>query len=253
MEILHSQILGEGQPFFILHGFLGMADNWRSIGMKIAEKNYQVHLIDQRNHGHSFHADAFSYEILTEDLLHYMRTHKLEKGILLGHSMGGKTAMDFATKYPDFVTKLIIADISPKHYPVHHQIIIDALSSVDFLSITSRNEVEKQLAKYILDVGTRQFLLKNVYWKSENELSFRFNLKALKENLPEIGKGLAESAIFQGNTLFLRGEKSNYITPEDTALIKKHFPKAEITTIPNAGHWIHADNPTLFLEKVLEF
>lgn len=253
MEILHSQIIGQGKPLIILHGFLGMSDNWKTIGSKFAEKGFQVHLLDARNHGRSFHSDAFSYELMVQDVYRYIQNYNLNKISILGHSMGGKTAMLFATSYPQCVEKLIVVDISPKNYPIHHQFIIDGLLSVDFQKVNNRTQVEEQLSKYIVDAGTRQFLLKNVYWKTKERLDFRFNLKALRDNLAEIGKSLPENLIFEGASLFVAGDKSNYITQQDMTLIKYHFPMADYQLISNAGHWVHADNPTDFIQKVANF
>ncbi|MFT6756012.1 MAG: esterase, partial [Urechidicola sp.] len=161
MKILHSRVLGEGSPLVILHGFLGMGDNWKTLANKFAE-NYEVHLVDQRNHGRSFHSDEFSLEILVEDLWDYIAFHKLDTINLLGHSMGGKVAMLFASKYPERIQKLLIADISPRKYPAHHQDILTALNAVDFKIQSSREEIEKVLERYIPQHGVRQFLMKNI-------------------------------------------------------------------------------------------
>lgn len=250
--ILHSQIIGQGQPFVILHGFLGMSDNWKTLGNQFAE-HYQVHLIDQRNHGRSFHDSDHHYEVLSEDLKHYFKHHNIEDAIVLGHSMGGKTAMFFACKYPELVNHLIIADISPRFYPVHHDTILAGLNSFDFDQIKSRGAADKQLAKFIPQVGVRQFLLKNLYWIEKGKLAFRMNLEALTENVSEIGEALPLHFKFDKNTLFLKGDKSEYIGAQDEAIIKRQFPKAEIKTITNAGHWLHAENPEEFYEAVINF
>lgn len=250
---LHSQILGSGQPFIILHGFLGMSDNWKTLGMRWAKNGYEVHLLDQRNHGRSFHSDEFSYEVMTEDLKKYCGEHDLKEIILLGHSMGGKVAMQFAVTYPEMVSKLIVADIGPKAYPPHHQDILKALSQLDFSKIKSRGEAEDILSEYIKDEGVRLFLLKNLYRKSKNEFGLRINLPVLSEKIEEVGKSLPENTFFNRDTLFLGGEKSGYIEPMDELLIKKHFPKAEIETISNAGHWLHAQNPDEFYDNVMNF
>ena len=142
--LLHSNIIGKGTPFVILHGFLGMSDNWKTLGMQFSEAHFQVHLLDQRNHGHSFHSEEFNYDVLVEDLKHYCEAHHLEKIILLGHSMGGKTAMLFATKYPNLVSKLIVVDISPRFYPVHHDGILNGLCALDFDKIKAVVYIEKQ-------------------------------------------------------------------------------------------------------------
>ncbi|GAB5401755.1 MAG: alpha/beta fold hydrolase [Aureisphaera sp.] len=251
--ILHSQIIGEGTPFVILHGFLGMGDNWKTLGRKFAEMGYQVHLVDQRNHGRSFHSNDFSYRFMSEDLLQYCEHHQLSEIVLLGHSMGGKTAMEFATGYEDRVSHLIVADIAPKSYPQHHNEILKALATLDFSEISTRGKADEKLAHYIPEMGIRQFLLKNVYWKEKGQLGLRMNLEVLTEKNIEIGKALAEGTQFNGAALFLGGERSGYIETYDEILIKKHFPKATFATVEGAGHWLHADNPTVFLEIITKF
>jgi len=252
MNILHSRIVGEGQPFVILHGYFGMGDNWKSLGNQFAE-HYEVHMVDQRNHGRSFHSDDFDYELLAEDLYNYIEHHELENIILLGHSMGGKTAMLFAVEYPELVDKLLVADISPRYYQPHHNEILKALNSVDFSIHNSRKLVEEQLANYIPELGTRQFLLKSVYWREKGQLDFRFNLPSLTENNSEVGKALPSFTSFEGDTLFLAGGNSNYITSQEEPLINAHFPNAQIVTIPNVGHWLHAENPKGFYGEVAKF
>tara|TARA_B100000780_G_scaffold165749_1_gene115925 strand:- start:164 stop:928 length:765 start_codon:yes stop_codon:yes gene_type:complete len=252
MQILHSTIIGSGRPFLILHGYFGMSDNWKSLGIKFAE-DFQIHLIDQRNHGRSFHADSFNYENLAKDLLQYIKYHNLEKIILLGHSMGGKTAMLFAVKYPALVDKLIIADISPRYYEPHHREILKALNSVDFSIQNSRRLVDQKVAELIPEIGVRSFLLKNVYWKEKGVLEYRFNLQSLTDNNTEVGKALPLLSIFKGETLFLAAGNSGYIAANDIPMIKAHFLNSQIKKIANAGHWLHADNPKEFYELVIYF
>lgn len=250
---LHSTILGQGQTFVFLHGFLGMSDNWKTLGTQFSEEGYEVHLIDQRNHGRSFHSDEFNYEVMVEDLKGYCDEHNLHDIVLLGHSMGGKTAMLFAVEYPELVSKLIIADISPRYYPTHHDVILNGLSALDFEKLKSRGAADKELKRYVSDSGTRQFLLKNLYWKEKGKLALRINLEVLKEQVNEVGEPLPMHAKFEKETLFLRGDRSEYISFQDESLIHSHFPKAEIVTISNAGHWLHAENPTDFYNAVIEF
>ena len=253
MEILHSQIFGEGKPLLILHGFLGMSDNWKTMGLKYAEQGFEVHLIDQRNHGHSFHSDEFSYELMAEDLLNYIEHHKLGKVSLLGHSMGGKTVMLFAVTHPEKVEHLIVADIAPKYYPEHHHAILDGLNSLDFSKINSRTEADKELAKSISEKGVRMFLLKNLYWETRERLGLRINLPVLTESMGEIGEALPSGTVFNGKTLFLKGGNSEYVQVNDEGLIHNHFPNAKIESVPNAGHWLHAENPSDFYEKSIQF
>ncbi len=252
MQILRSTIIGEGNPLLILHGYFGMSDNWRSLGNKLSE-NFQVHLIDQRNHGRSFHADEFDYEILAEDLYNYIQYHQLKKVSIIGHSMGGKVAMLFAVTYPEIAHKLIVADISPKFYKPHHQVILAALNSVNFKIHNTRKKVEDILKMDIKEPGVLQFLLKNVYRKTKDELAFRFNLESLTINNSEVGESLPSFTHFDGETLFLAGENSNYITKEDTSLIEAHFSNSKIVTVKNAGHWLHAENPVQFYTEVYSF
>ncbi|MBX2828084.1 MAG: alpha/beta fold hydrolase [Flavobacteriaceae bacterium] len=251
--ILHSQILGEGTPFVILHGFLGMSDNWKTLGRKFAELGYQMHLVDQRNHGRSFHDSAFSYKIMAEDLVRYCEHHALDNMVLLGHSMGGKTAMEFATQNGNRVSQLIVADIAPKSYPQHHHEILKALAALDFSVIDSRGSADAKLGEYIPEMGIRQFLLKNLYWVEKGQLGLRMNLPVLTEKNTEIGKALPTDAVFNKDTLFVKGSESGYIETYDEILIKKHFPMAKLATVDKAGHWLHADNPAKFLEIIANF
>ena len=251
-KILHSKILGEGKPLLILHGYFGMSDNWKTLGNQFAE-NYQVHLIDQRNHGRSFHDSEFSYEVLVEDLFNYIKHHQLENVYLIGHSMGGKTAMLFAVTYPTLIEKLIVVDISPKEYKPHHNAILAGLNSVDFSVQNSRKLIDEQLKNYIPEMGVRQFLMKNIYWREKGVLDYRFNLKSLTDNNPEVGKALENGKSYSKPTLFLKGEKSGYITENESLIINPYFSNHNIIEIAKAGHWLHAENPNQFYNEVCEF
>jgi pimeloyl-ACP methyl ester carboxylesterase len=251
--MLHSLILGAGKPFVILHGFLGMADNWKTLGTQWSERCYNVHILDQRNHGRSLHSAAFSYALMAQDLKTYCETHALENIILLGHSMGGKVAMQFAAMYPEMLDKLIIADIAPKKYAPHHSDIINALQAVPVSQMTSRNEVATVLSERIPDLGTRLFLMKSLFRKDKNQFAWRFNLQVLAQAQDMIGSHQPFDGVIQMPTLFLRGGKSGYILDIDRVLIDAAFAKANIKTIPNAGHWLHAEQPDLFSTAVLKF
>jgi esterase len=251
--MLYSKIEGSGKPLLILHGFLGMSDNWKTLGVQFASEGFEVHILDLRNHGRSFQSEEFSYELMVQDIVQYCEEHHLEKINVIGHSMGGKTAMLLATRYPNLVEKLIVADIGPKYYAPHHQDILAGLNAVDFPQKPSRNEVEATLLNYIPDFGTRQFLLKNLYWQEPGQLAFRFNLAVFNEKITEIGVPLPAELRFEKPTLFIRGGNSNYILDEDIAAIKEQFPNASVETIPNAGHWLHAENPALFYQLSLSY
>ncbi len=253
-EILYSKIEGEGGiPMIVLHGYFGMSDNWNTFGKQMVEKGYEMHLLDLRNHGRSFHSDAWSYDVMVEDVIRYMEHYNICDAIVLGHSMGGKVAMHLATKYPTRVEKLIVADIAPRAYAPHHQDILEALNAVDFSQKPSRREVDECISARIQDFGTKQFLLKSLYWKEPDQLAFRFNLDVFNRDEHVVGEGIAGDARYDRPTLFVRGGASKYIQEKDEVSIKKHFPQAVIETIPNAGHWLHAENPQMFFELVSGF
>lgn len=251
--MLHSRIEGEGKPLLIIHGFLGMSDNWKSLATQFAAQGFQTHALDLRNHGKSFHSDDFSYEVMVEDVKQYCNFYQLTTIDVLGHSMGGKVAMLLATTYPELVSKLIVADIGPKYYAPHHQTILEGLNAIDFAKKPSRSEVEEELSKYIRDFGTRQFLLKSLYWKTPEQLAFRFNLAVFNQKIETIGTALPFENAFSKPTLFLRGDKSDYITDADYETILHHFPSSRVETVKNAGHWLHAENPNDFFELVIAF
>ena len=250
---LNATVIGEGTPFLILHGFLGMSDNWKTLGNKFAENGFQVHLIDQRNHGRSPHTSEMTYEVMSQDIKDYCEENDLKSIVLLGHSMGGKVAMQVAGDFPELLQKLIIVDISPKYYAPHHQEILQGLEALENETITSRGDAEDFLAKFVPDKGTRLFLLKNLYWKTKEKLSLRINLEVLSKSGEDIGVALSENISFSKPTLFIRGGNSGYINEEDKALITKHFPNSEIKTIENAGHWVHAEKMNDFYSIVLEY
>ena len=251
--MIYSKIEGSGKPLFIIHGFLGMSDNWKTLASVYVTHGFEVHILDMRNHGRSFHSDDFSYNIMVNDVLEYCNNKQIQKFDLIGHSMGGKVAMLFATIFPEMINKLIIADIGSKFYAPHHQQIIAGLNAIDFDLKPSRAEIEQVLKAYIPDFGTRQFLMKNLYWKTPEQLDFRFNLQVLTEKIDQIGQALPTDSVFNKPTLFIRGGASNYILDTDLEAIKIHFPKMIIATIPLVGHWLHAENPALFVDLSAQF
>jgi esterase len=251
--MLHSSIIGQGAPLIIIHGFLGMSDNWKTLAAQYAERGFEVHTLDMRNHGKSFHSDDWSYRFMVEDVVNYCTEHKLQNISIIGHSMGGKVAMLLATTFPNLVEKLIVADIGPKYYAPHHETILAALNAVAFSKKPSRSDVELIISEYIPDFGTRQFLLKNVYWIEPGQLAFRFNLAIFNTKKAVIGEALPFENHFDKKTLFLRGDQSDYILDADFETIYHHFPNATIETIANSGHWIHAENPIAFFEQTILF
>ncbi|MGC9341690.1 MAG: alpha/beta fold hydrolase [Bacteroidales bacterium] len=264
---LNFKKFGEGPALIILHGLYGSSDNWVNIGKELSD-HFEVFLIDHRNHGGSPHTDEHNYTLLREDLNEFMEQQSISRATLLGHSMGGKAAMFFAAKYPEKIDNLIVVDISPRSYkspdkPAPHTIdhlnVIQALMSVDFNKVDNRMDVDMVLAETIKSQRIRQFLLKNVKRKDKNSFCWKLNLKTLHDAMPAIMDGLdpATINIGQGITgfpvLFIKGENSDYISDPDFPLIRQLFPSAEIVTIPNAGHWVHAEQTELFMKNIRYF
>lgn len=233
-----------GLPLVVLHGLFGQSDNWTTLARTWGEK-FRVLTFDQRNHGQSPHAEDFSYRLMAEDLRESLDASGIDRINLLGHSMGGKTAMFFTLLYPERVEKLIVADIGPRYYAPHHQEILEALQSVRVESLQSRQEAETALLAGIPDFGTRQFLLKNLYRPETGGFAWRFNLGAIARNIAQVGEALPPEVITT-ETLFIRGGKSRYIMDADWPAIQIQFPEAKLETIDQAGHWLHAEQPVAF-------
>lgn len=254
-QILHSKIYGAeipAIPLLVFHGLFGMLDNWGTFGRDLSATR-PVHLIDLRNHGKSFHSDDMSHEDLANDILNYLEAFNLSKVHLLGHSLGGKAVMQFAMIYPEKIEKLIVVDIGPKSYPPHHQGILKALNEVDLSQVKTRGEVEDILHQYIPEKSVVYFLAKSLCWDKKKRLAWRFNLKTLTEKYTEFVSNAIKFGTFNGETLFIAGEKSNYILPQDSFLIKQQFPNSSIIHIKNAGHWVQAENPKDFYDAVYDF
>lgn len=251
---LHYKKLGQEnhQPLIILHGLFGSLDNWISLAKYFAE-HFEVYLVDQRNHGKSPHSPNFSYQHMADDLQEFITDYKIENPIILGHSMGGKTAMLFACLHPNLVKKLIIVDIAPKTYPVHHDSIIESLKKLPLNKIKKRSEAEEMLSKYILEKDVRQFLLKNLTRDDNGNYQWKMNLPIIAQNIEIIGYGLPDNAIFNKDTLFIRGLKSKYIVDDDMIILKRHFPNSTLASVEDAGHWVHAEAPQILYDLVLKF
>lgn len=254
--------IGQGEPLIILHGLYGCSDNWMTIARKLGEK-FHVFTIDQRNHGQSPNFPSHTYKDMLTDLSSFITSKGLTNVRILGHSMGGKVAMRYALEYPQMVKQLIVADIAPKNYMhLHnrgesanqHKFILDTLSDINIKSVKTRKEIDKLLQTDIPELGLRQFLLKNIRKNSDKELEWAINIDVLKASLAEIMDGF--SSIKQSvatEALFVRGEKSPYVAAEDSFIIHNYFPNSNIVSIPNAGHWLHAEQPELFFNTIMYF
>lgn len=248
---LFYRTIGQGPPLVILHGLFGASDNWMSIAKQLGER-FNVYVPDQRNHGQSFHHPAFNYEAMADDLHSFIDKNELVDPIVMGHSMGGKVAMFYAEKYSHH-SKLVVVDIAPKAYSVHHQAILTGMGQINLEQVKTRQDADKQLASFVSDIGIRQFLLKNLSRKTDGRFQWRLNLPIISEQISEVGQALSAEAISNKPTLFLRGELSDYIEDSDTVFIEKHFPNSQLVTIPGAGHWVHTQKPQLFLQAIQTF
>jgi esterase len=251
---LHFRELGQGTPLLILHGLFGSSDNWLTIAKKLAEK-YRVFIIDQRNHGQSPHSEEWNYKVMASDIEDFCIQHQLHEIYIAGHSMGGKTVMKLAEMFPKRLKKMMVIDIAPRYYPLHHHQILKALKSIDFDVVNTRKQAEEELQNAIEDIGTRQFLLKNIYWIKENKLAWRFNLNVIASNIEIVGEATPkdEFSICEIPSCFVKAEKSDYIKKEDEQLIAHLYNNSEVITISNAGHWVHAENPMAMLEVMFNF
>jgi esterase len=258
---------GSGPPLIIVHGLYGSSDNWVTVGKALA-KRFEVFIVDQRNHGRSPHSEHHNYDLMRDDLLEFMDKQSIGKALLLGHSMGGKTIMFFAASYPERVNGLIVVDIAPKSYfsysgesvqSADHLFIIRAMENMDLSEVSNREEADRELSSRITSDRVRQFLLKNLSRSKTGTFRWKLNLEVIRKDLVRILEGLNASEFERGNQitgfpiLFIRGANSTYILDSDIPSIRKIFPYAEFTTIPGAGHWLHAEQPELLVEEVNGF
>lgn len=249
---LHFKESGRGRVVILLHGLFGSSDNWHPLALRLAE-SFRVFAVDQRNHGQSPHSDEMNYSLMAGDLNEFIAARGIESATIIGHSMGGKTAMQFALEFPRQVEKLIVADMAPRTYAPAYEKFFTAQLALDLKSFSTRQEIEDALAPEIPNLALRRFLLKNLGRNSAGEFLWKINLQGISDNYLRLGASVSASAPFAKPTLFLRGGKSNYINPEDEPLIRELFPHSEIQTIAEASHWVHADAPDEFLRRVFDF
>jgi esterase len=252
--ILNFKKIGEkGQPVIILHGVFGSLDNWLTIGKIISDKGFVIYLLDQRNHGRSPHEAPLDYPNMSADLDEFIKEHSIVNPILVGHSMGGKTVMQYAVEHPNAFIKMVVVDIAPKKYPIHHQKLLQGLNTIDTEQIQNRNEADQLLSAFEPVVAVRQFLLKNLYRKEEGGFGWRFNLPVLSTDMHKVGHEISKLTTVDKPALFMRGGNSNYVLDEDWKDILDIFPQATLETIPNSGHWVQAEQPKAFVDTLLHF
>ncbi|HXH17526.1 MAG TPA: alpha/beta fold hydrolase [Chitinophagales bacterium] len=246
---LNYKTFGEGKPLIILHGLLGSLDNWQTLARRFSAE-FKVYTVDLRNHGKSPHSEVHSYQAMADDLLEFLTHHQIDKAYFIGHSMGGKAAMQFAILHPQRVLKLIVVDIAPRTYESKHEAIFDALMKMDLSKITGREEADAILAETIQDASMRQFLLKNLDRNPDGSFRWKMNLKSLWMNYSNINTPLYSESKIDIPVTVIRGGLSGYVTENDLESFKEIFPHTRLITIPGAGHWVHADAPDAFYEIV---
>jgi pimeloyl-ACP methyl ester carboxylesterase len=249
---LHFQTYGTGFPLVILHGLFGSSDNWQPVAKKLGER-FTVFTVDLRNHGRSPHSEEFSYAIMAEDVCDFLEQRGLSQAHVLGHSMGGKTAMEFALRHPSLVSKLVIVDMAPKAYPPVHVPLFEAMLGLDLGLFRERGEIDAALTEKIPDAKVRQFLLKNVARDETGKFRWKLNVAGIYQNYSRLKEAIESNTTFDGPTLFIKGAKSDHLLAEDMPQIEKLFPKARIEKLANAGHWVHADEPAGIVRILTSF
>ncbi len=243
---------GKGKAMVILHGLFGSSDNWQSLAKRFSN-DFQVIVPDLRNHGQSPHAEEIDYPLMAGDLKILFGKLQLSSAVIIGHSMGGKAGMQFALAYPEMVEKLIVADIAPKAYPVHHEKYADSMLSLNLSDFKRREEIDRVLSESISNPVIRQFLMKNLARNERGSFQWKINLEALKNNLPSLGAEIISDRPFLKPVLFIAGGKSDYMHPADRDDIRTIFPYFKWVEIDSAGHWIHAEEPERFYTEVIKF
>ncbi len=249
---LNYKTFGQGEPVIILHGMFGTLDNWQTLARRLAD-HHTVYIVDQRNHGRSPHTDTMSYPEMAEDLRHFMEDHWIYNAHIVGHSMGGKTAMAFALHYPEMVDKLVVVDIAPRAYPGGHQEIFEVLLALDLSAIRERSEADDFLKPRVPEPSIRQFLLKNLTRDKDGGYRWKMNLPVIYQHYSDILAEIKNETPYAGPALFIRGENSSYVQPGDDENVRSLFPNARIETIPDAGHWVHSERPDAFFEHLQAF
>nr|QRD81034.1 lipolytic protein [uncultured bacterium] len=254
VELAYRSYGTDGPPLLILHGLLGSSDNWHTLASKAFAPHFRVFTLDLRGHGRSPHARPIDYPTMAADVLAFMDAHEIDRAHVLGHSMGGKVAMELALTAPERVDRLVVVDIAPRAYEPRHRVILDALQAIDPARYDSRRAIDEALAAHVPEAPIRQFLLKNLQYDPDTRrYTWQMDLEGLIRYYDRINEAIADGRQFTGPVLFVKGEHSDYITEADLPAIRRLFPAARLVTIPGAGHWVHADAPEAFAREVLAF
>ena len=249
---LHFKEFGRGEPLVVLHGLFGSSDNWLGVAPRLAE-SFHVFILDLRNHGQSPHSGEMNYPLMAADVAEFLDTRKLESAFVLGHSMGGKVAMQLALDFPVRVEKLVVADMSPRAYPPEYEDFFPALLALDLNNPHSRREMEGALAPAIPSLAIRRFLLKNLGHNPDGTYFWKLNLRGIQSNYPRLSEAVAGERPFLKPALFISGGKSDYVLETDKPEIRNLLPGAQFHAILQAGHWLHADAPEEFVQSVIGF
>jgi esterase len=243
--LLHSSVMGEGQPLLLLHGLFGMGDNLSMVARPLAEF-FQVYRLDLPNHGRSPRRDSMSHKEMAADVLAFMDEKGLEQVSLLGHSLGGKVAMQLALDHPQRVSRLVVADIAPVEYPPGHNAIFAGLNAIDLSALSSRRDADDVLKQYIDDSGVRLFILKNLYRGEQGLFDWRINIPVIEACYEQIREANFSRTPYEGPTLFIKGGDSDYIQAGHRSAVEALFPCVQLKIIQNTGHWLHAEKPLIF-------
>ncbi|RMJ02588.1 Esterase YbfF [Marinobacter litoralis] len=256
---LNHRISGQGEPLILLHGLFGSLENLGGVARRL-EDGWHIHGLDQRNHGSSPHTDEMTYPAMASDVVAYMDAQGIDKAHLLGHSMGGKVAMQVALSYPERVLGIIVADISPVSYQPRHDAILEGMKNLDLRGVKSRTEADSRLAEYVETPGVRQFLLKNLERIPKDEIEqddllfrWRLNLPVIDASYSNLSAAPEGDGPYDGAVLFIKGADSAYIQTKHQDTIQTLFPNAELKIIEGTGHWLHAEKADTFATLCRQF
>ena len=251
-DVLNSKCQGTGPPVVLIHGLFGSLENLGGIARILAE-SATVYSLDLPNHGRSPHHQHMGLSSMAEDVVGWMAEQGLGSADFVGHSLGGKVAMEVALKWPERVRSLVVMDIAPVHYPPHHNDVFAGLRAVNLQEISSRRDAENIMAPYVPEVAVRSFLLKNITRTEGGHFAWRMNLPVIRDNYEKLVSANSDGVAYDGDVLFLKGGDSDYIGEEHRHDILSRFPQAKVKVVANTGHWLHAEKPALVAKLIQQF